>query len=67
MCSSDLTQYYNPNFEKQDPNFNPRVTKLSLTKLGNTPEEKTNLGSILVKTEDYIKDLKNLNITDRVS
>ena len=59
------TQYYNSNYDKQDPNFNPRVTKLSLTKLGNTPEEKTDLGSILVKTSDYIKDLKNLNITNR--
>jgi len=59
------TQYYNSNFDKQDPNFNPRVTKLSLTKLGNTPEEKTNLGSILVKTSDYIKDLDQLNITKR--
>lgn len=59
------TQYYNSNYDKQDPTFNPKVTKLSLMKLGNTPEEKTNLGSILVKTEDYIKDLKNLNITNR--
>jgi hypothetical protein len=59
------TQYYNPNYDDKDPNFNPSVTKLSLTKLGNTPEEKTNLGTILVKTEDYIKDLKNLNISKR--
>jgi hypothetical protein len=59
------TQYYNSNYDDKDPNFNPSVTKLSLTKLGNTPEGKTDLGSILVKTEDYIKDLKNLNISKR--
>jgi hypothetical protein len=59
------TQYYNSNYDDKDPNFNPSVTKLSLTKLGDTPEEKTDLGSILVKTEDYIKDLNNLNISKR--
>ncbi len=61
------TQYYNSNFKDQDPNFNPRVTVLTLTKLadGNNPEIK--LGQMAVKTDEYIKDLKNLNVGDRVS
>jgi ectoine hydroxylase-related dioxygenase (phytanoyl-CoA dioxygenase family) len=61
------TQYYNSNFDKQDPNFNPSVTKLSLIKLAspNGPSEDTNMGSILVKTKDYIKDLDKLNISKR--
>ena len=67
------TQYYNGNFDKQDPNFNPSVTKLSLTKLADpnnpSPQSKEDLsmGSILVKTNEYIKDLKNLNILKRAS
>jgi hypothetical protein len=59
------TQYYNSNYDKQDPNFNPSVTKLSLTKLGDNSKEETKLGSILVKTSDYIKDLNQLNIIKR--
>ncbi|MDB9847716.1 hypothetical protein OAC50_00865 [bacterium] len=63
------TQYYNSNFEDKDPNFNPRVTRLSLTKLdpSGDRDKQVDMGSILVKTDDYIKDLKNLNITDRQS
>jgi hypothetical protein len=63
------TQYYNSNFADKDPNFNPRVTKLTLFKLtpsGDTDKE-VDMGSILVKTDDYIRDLKNLNITNRQS
>ena len=62
-------QFYNSNFEDKDPNFNPRVTRLSLTKLdpSGDRDKQVDMGSILVKTDDYIKDLKNLNITDRQS
>jgi len=61
------TQYYNSNFDKQDPNFNPSVTDLTLFKLAspNGPSKDTNIGSILVKTNDYIKDLDKLNISKR--
>ena len=66
-------QFYNSNFKDKDPNFNPRVTKLSLTKLADpsnpSPQSQKdiNMGSILVKTDEYIKDLKNLDITNRQS
>jgi hypothetical protein len=62
-------QFYNSNFEDKDPNFNPGVTRLSLTKLdpSGDRDKQVDMGSILVKTDDYIKDLKNLNITDRQS
>jgi hypothetical protein len=61
------TQYYNSNFDKQDPNFNPSVTDLTLFKLAspNGPSKDTNIGSILVKTNDYIKDLDKLNISKK--
>jgi len=61
------TQYYNSNFDKQDPNFNPSVTDLTLFKLAspNGLSKDTNIGSILVKTKDYIKDLDKLNISKR--
>ncbi len=63
------TQYYNSNFADKDPNFNPRVTRLSLTKLdpSGDRDKQVDMGSILVKTDDYIKDLENLNITNRQS
>jgi hypothetical protein len=67
------TQYYNSNFKDRDPNFNPRVTELSLVKLAdpNNPspqsKEDIKMGRILVKTDEYIKDLKNLNIIDKAS
>ena len=66
------TQYYNGNF-KDDPDFNPRVTVLTLTKLADpdnpSPQSQKDirLGEIVVKTDEYIKDLKNLNVGDRVS
>ena len=66
-------QFYNSNFKDKDPNFNPSVTKLSLTKLADpsnpSPQSQKdiNMGSILVKTDEYIKDLKNLDITNRQS
>ncbi len=67
------TQYYNSNFKDSDPNFNPGVTVLTLTKLADpdnpSPQSQKDirLGEIAVKTDEYIKDLRNLNISDRVS
>ena len=63
------TQYYNSNFKDKDPNFNPGVTKLSLIKLGPSGDrdKETRIGSILVKTDEYIKDLRKLNTTKSVS
>ena len=52
------TQYYNSNFKDKDPNFNPGVSKITLFK---DPEgEDTNLGTIIVKTDQYVQDLRNL-------
>ena len=52
------TQYYNSNFKDKDPNFNPGVSKITLFK---DPEgEDTNLGTIIVKTDEYVQDLRNL-------
>jgi hypothetical protein len=59
------TQYYNSNF-KDDPDFNPRVTVLTLTKLADpdnpSPQSQKDirLGAIVVKTDEYIKDLRYL-------
>ena len=64
------SQYYNSNY--QDAR-NPRVTELTLTKLADpdnpSPQAKKDnrIGVMLVKTEDYVKDLKRLNITKRAS
>jgi hypothetical protein len=66
-------QYYNSNFDKQDPKFDPGVTVLTLTKKADpdnpSPQAKKDipLGQVIVKTDEYIKDLKQLNITKRVS
>ena len=54
-------QYYNSNF--QDAR-NPRVTILTLEKNPNSENEEE-IGQMLVKTEDYIKDLKRLKITKK--
>ena len=56
------SQYYNSNF--QDAR-NPRVTELTLTQLadGAQAPEDTRIGTMIVKTEDYIKDLKRLDVT----
>ena len=52
------TQYYNGNFKDKDPNFNPGVSKITLFK---DPEgEDINLGTIVVKTDEYVQDLRNL-------
>lgn len=71
------TQYYNSNFEDKDPNFNPRVTVLSLKKLADPDnpspqsQEDIDLGEMAVKTDAYIKDLRNLKnqgqLGDRIS
>lgn len=56
-------QYYNSNFKDKDPDFNPAVSKITLIKV-NDPDRYTknteNLGSILVKTDAYVQDLKNI-------
>ena len=57
------TQYYNSNFLDAR---NPRVTVLTLEKNPNSENEEE-IGQMLVKTEDYIKDLKRLKITKRGS
>ena len=52
------TQYYNSNFKDKDPSFNPGVSKITLLK---DPEgEDIALGTILVKTDEYVQDLKNI-------
>ena len=61
------TQYYNSNFKDKDPDFNPGVTELALSKISDTGEIASRIGTILVKTDEYLKDLKNLNIIKRVS
>ena len=58
------TQYYNSNFEDKDPNFNPGVTKLDLMRI-NDGEEQKDMGEMLVKTDEYVKDLKRLKITNK--
>ena len=59
------TQYYNSNFEDKDPTFNPRVTKLDLMKINPDTKDSEDVGEMLVKTDEYIKDLKRLKITKR--
>jgi len=52
------TQYYNNNFKDKDPSFNPKVTRITLFK---DPEgEDINLGMVLVKTDEYVQDLRVL-------
>ena len=52
-------QYYNSNFKDKDPDFNPAVSQITLMKVGENDEGK-NLGTILVKTDEYVQDLRNL-------
>jgi hypothetical protein len=60
------TQYYNSNFKDTDPDFNPGVSKITLFKITKKAadrrdkEEKEVLGTILVKTDEYVQDLRNL-------
>jgi len=53
------TQYYNHNYDGDDFR-NPRVTELYIVKNKDTEDEEK-LGTYLVDTGEYIKDLKNLN------
>ena len=53
------TQYYNSNFKDKDPDFNPGVSKITLMKVDEN-DEGQNLGTILVKTDEYVQDLRNL-------
>ena len=55
-------QFSNNNFQEKDPTFNPLVSQLKLIKLEGDKE--TNLGYILAKTQEYIKDLNKLNVID---
>ena len=52
-------QYYNSNFKDKDPDFNPGVSAITLMKVDEN-DEGTNLGVILVKTDQYVQDLRNL-------
>ena len=53
------TQYYNSNFKDKDPNFNPGVSKITLLK--DPHGEDIALGTILVKTDEYVQDLRNIS------
>jgi hypothetical protein len=53
------TQYYNSNFKDTDPDFNPGVARITLMKVDEN-DEGQNLGTILVKTDEYVQDLRNL-------
>ena len=57
------TQYYNSNYKDFR---NPRMTELYIVKNRDTKDE-VRLGTYLVATDEYIKDLKNLDIKKRVS
>ena len=59
------TQYYNSNFEDKDPTFNPKVTKLDLMKINPDTKDSEDVGEMLVKTDEYIQDLKRLKITKK--
>ncbi len=52
-------QYYNSNFKDKDPDFNPGVSEITLMKVDEN-DEGHNLGTIIVKTDQYIQDLRNL-------
>lgn len=52
-------QYYNSNFKDKDPDFNPAVSEITLMKVDEN-NEGHNLGTILVKTDQYVEDLRNL-------
>ena len=52
------TQYYNSNFKDKDPSFNPGVSKITLFK--DPKGENINLGTIVVKTDEYVQDLRNI-------
>ena len=52
------TQYYNSNFKDKDPDFNPKVSRITLFK--DPDGEDTTLGTILVKTDEYVQDLNVL-------
>ena len=60
------TQYYNSNFKDKDPSFNPGVSKITLFKIlekatsHRESDKSENLGTIIVKTDQYVQDLRNL-------
>ena len=59
------TQYYNSNFEDKDPKFNPKVTAVVLMKLIPGTKDTEDIGAMLVKTDEYVKDLNRLKITKK--
>ncbi len=59
------TQYYNSNFKDKPggENFNPRVTELSFF---GGEKQRDKMGTILATTDEYIKDLRDLERQGRL-
>ena len=59
-------QYYNSNFEDKDPDFNPAVSEITIFHITKKAadrrdsEESKKLGTIIVKTDQYVQDLNAL-------
>ena len=59
-------QYYNRNFEDKDPDFNPAVSEITIFHITKKAadrrdsEESKKLGTIIVKTGQYVQDLNAL-------
>ena len=59
-------QYYNSNFKDKDPDFNPAVSEVTIFHITKKAadrrdsEESKKLGTILVKTDQYVQDLNAL-------
>jgi hypothetical protein len=59
-------QYYNSNFKDKDPDFNPAVSEVTIFHITKKAadrrdsEESKELGTILVKTDQYVQDLNAL-------
>jgi hypothetical protein len=51
------TQYYNSNFKDKDPSFNPGVSKITIIP---DDDDRDAIGTILVKTDQYVQDLRNI-------
>ena len=59
-------QYYNSNFKDKDPDFNPAVSEITIFHITKKAadrrdsEESKKLGTIIVKTDQYVQDLNAL-------
>jgi Skp family chaperone for outer membrane proteins len=59
-------QYYNSNFKDKDPDFNPAVSEVTIFHITKKAadrrdsEESKKLGTIIVKTDQYVQDLNAL-------